>query len=282
MRTYQRAFSIFEKWCDERSESALHASSDTIVAYLQDLVERGIRVATIRVAHAAIADAQRRSGHHHAVLHHNVRSVLAQMVRAESRPQVSAKPLTARALAEIRRTACNPRTLSGRTPREESVPAARGRGLLDIALISVMRDASLRRSEAAVLRWDEVMPQPDRSGRLYIANAEEKAKFAYIGMDAATDLLAIRPAGTTDNGGLVFNLSPGHIGKRIRGAAIAAGLGDGYTSDSCRVGMAQDLDRAFQWRTTGHQERYHSIEAAGRGVVARYYSLTIEGVVKMP
>ena len=281
-RTYRRAFAVFKKWCDQRGEVALYASSDTIAAYLQDLAGRGIRVATIRVAHAAIADAQRRSGRRRAALHHNVRGVLDRLVKAESRPQVPAKPLTARALVEVRRTACNPRTLSGRTPREESVPAARGRGLLDIALISVMRDAFLRRSEAAALLWDHVMPQPDRSGRLYIANAYEQPTFAYISMDAATDLRAIRPAGGTNDGELVFDLSPGHIGKRIRAAAIAAGLGDGYTSDSCRVGMAQDLDRAFPWRTTGLQERYQSSEAAGQGVVAQYYSQTIEGVVKVP
>ena len=256
----------------------MDANPDTIAAYLQDMAERRIRAATIRVAHAAIADAQRHSGRRRAAMHHNVRRVLIRLVRAESRPQVSAKPLTARDLAEIRRTACTPRLLSGRTPREESVSDAKARGLRDIALISVMRSACLRRSEAAALLWDHVMPQTHGSGVLYIPNADEQAKFAYLGEDAVTDLLAIRPDGPTNGGGPVFGMSPGHIGKRIRGAAIAAGFGDGYTSDSCRVGMALDLDRAFPWRTAGHQERYRSSDAANHGLVAQYYHLTMERV----
>ena len=278
MRTYQRAFALFAKWCDKRGKPALDANPDTIADYLQDMADRRIRAATIRVALAAIADAQRHSGRRSAAMHHNVRHVLIRLVQAESRPQVSAKPLTDGDLAEIRRTACTPRLLSGRTPREESLSAARARGLIDMAIISVMRPAFLRRSEAAALRWDDVMPQPDGSGRLYIPNADEQEKFAYLGEDAVTDLLAIRPDGPTNGGDPVFGMSPGHIGKRVRGAAIAAGLGDGYTSDSCRFGMAEDLNQAFPWRTPGHQERYQSIEAAGRGLVAQYYSLTRERV----
>ena len=278
MRTYRRAFALFAKWCGRRGESALDANPDTIAAYLQDMADRRIRLATIRVAHAAIADAQRHSGRRRSAMHHNVKHVLIRLVQAESRPQVSAKPLTAGDLAEIRRTACTPRLLSGRTPREESLSAARARGLGDIAVISVMRSAFLRRSEAAALRWDDVMPQTDGSGVLYIPNADEQANFAYLGEDAVTDLLTIRPDGPTNGGDPVFGMSPGHIGKRIRGAAIVAGLGDGYTSDSCRTGMAEDLDQAFPWRTPGHQERYQSIEAAGRGLVAQYYSLTMERV----
>ena len=274
MRTYRRAFALFAKWCDRRGESALDANPDTIASYLQDMADRRIRLATIKVALASIADAQRHSGRRRSAMHHNVRGALIRLVQAESRPQVSAKPMTAGDLAEIRRTACTPRLLSGRTPREESLSAARARGLLDMSLISVMRSACLRRSEAAALLWDHVMPQADGSGVLYIPNADEQAKFAYLGEDAVTDLLAIRPDGPTNGGDPVFGMSPGHIGKRVRGAAIAAGLGDGYTSDSCRFGMADDLNQAFPWRTPGHQERYHSIAAAGRGLVAQYYSLT--------
>ena len=39
----------------------------------------------------------------------------------------------------------------------------------------------------------------------------------------------------------VFGLSVKQIGRRVKTAAEAAGLGEGFTGHSGRVGMAQDL-----------------------------------------
>ena len=39
----------------------------------------------------------------------------------------------------------------------------------------------------------------------------------------------------------VFGLSASQICRRVNAAAKAAGLGDGFTGQSGRVGMAQDL-----------------------------------------
>ena len=65
----------------------------------------------------------------------------------------------------------------------------------------------------------------------------------------------------------VFELSPQQIGRRVNAAAKAAGLGEGFTGHSGRVGMAQDL------ANTGTElpARYTERQAAGRGAVARYY-----------
>ncbi|WP_419863002.1 hypothetical protein [Candidatus Poriferisodalis sp.] len=41
----------------------------------------------------------------------------------------------------------------------------------------------------------------------------------------------------------VFELSSNQISLRIKKAALAAGLGDGFSGHSPRVGMAQDLAR---------------------------------------
>ena len=56
------------------------------------------------------------------------------------------------------------------------------------------------------------------------------------------DLSAIKPE-DVDVDDLVFNLSPSQIGRRIQAAAKQAGLGDGYSGHSPRVGMAVRMSR---------------------------------------
>ena len=63
----------------------------------------------------------------------------------------------------------------------------------------------------------------------------------YIGREAAEALRAIRPVVLLllDPNVPVFGLSARQIGRRVK----AAGLGEGFTGHSGRVGMAQDLVR---------------------------------------
>ena len=93
---------------------------------------------------------------------------------------------------------------------------------------------------------------------------------------------AIRPAEELlDLQAPVFNLSPQQIGRRVTAAAKAAGLGEGFTGHSGRVGMAQDLVKsgvelpalmtAGRWKSSKMPARYTERQAADRGAVARYY-----------
>ena len=62
---------------------------------------------------------------------------------------------------------------------------------------------------------------------------------------AVEALLAIRPEdAVTDPAGSVFGLSASQISRRIKAAGRMAGLGDGFSAHSPRVGMAQDLSAA--------------------------------------
>ena len=63
---------------------------------------------------------------------------------------MDADALAADALAAIRATALNPRRSRGGSLESEETALRRGR--LDIALASVLSDAGLRISEAAILR----------------------------------------------------------------------------------------------------------------------------------
>ena len=105
-----------------------------------------------------------------------------------------AKPLTTADLEKIRDTACNPR----KTDRGMERPTnARRRGRVDIALISVMRDALLRRSEAAEVRWKHIATELDGSGRLTIpwSKTDQQAEgvVLYLGPPTMKALDKIRP-----------------------------------------------------------------------------------------
>ena len=149
-----------------------------------------------------------------------------------------------------------------------------------------MRDCLLRVSEAARLRWGDVEVQQDGSGRIFVRRSKSDQEGAgsslYLGETAVKDLLAIRPeAAVIDPEALVFGLSISQMERRIRAAALAAGLGDGFSGHSGRVGMAQDLSAAGaelpelmtagRWRSPEMPAVYTRRQAAGRGAVARYY-----------
>ena len=99
--------------------------------------------------------------------HPGVARTLRGLRRQHPRAPRQAAPLTVEAIAAIEATACAPRVGPG--GRRESRHRAECRGKIDIALVRVMRDALLRRSEAAALTWGDVHEHADGSGRLTLA-----------------------------------------------------------------------------------------------------------------
>ena len=75
---------------------------------------------------------------------------------------------------------------------------------------------------------------------------EAEGAVLYIGQGAAAALVSIMLEGfaVLDPSTPVFGLSESQVGRRVNAAAKAAGLGDGFTGHSGRVGMAQDLAAA--------------------------------------
>ena len=165
--------------------------------------------------------------------------------------------------------------------------------LVDIALISVMPDALLRRSEAAEVRWKHIAIEPDGSGRLTIpwskTDQEGEGVVLYLGPPTMKAVNRIRPRQQPLPGEeryegeeKVFGLKPATISERIAAAALAAGLGEGYSGHSCRVGMAVDLAEAGatmpqlqavgRWKASQTVARYVGAQFAGRSVVAQLYA----------
>ena len=287
-RAYDQAWRRFEVWIKQRGPGhALPATPELVAAFLAELAEEGKSVATLRLTKSALAAVHRSTGHQDPTDNEGVRKVMAGIARANGRPQRQAKPLTETALAAVKATAKLPRKHQGRTRRGESARDAERRGRVDVALLSVLRDGLLRRSEAAELRWGDLELQKDGSARLHVRRSktdpEAEGVVLYIGQAATQALQAIMPEDTAvvDPAAPVFGLSASQIGRRIDAAAKAAGLGEGFTGHSGRVGMAQDLAAsgvelpelmtAGRWKSSRMPARYTERQAAGRGAVARYY-----------
>ena len=161
--------------------------------------EREISVATIRLHKAAIAGIHRRTGNEDPTIHEGVKRVMGGIARTKGRAQRQAKPLTAEALAAVKATATGRRVLKGAGKRQESQNKAEKRGRVDLALLSILRDGLLRRSEAANLRWIDVELKDDGAALLQIPHSktdqEAEGTVLYIGHAAADALRAIRPWG---------------------------------------------------------------------------------------
>ena len=290
---YRSQLKAFINWCDRRGLSFREVSSDVLVSYLRERAEgthigeryyRPAKPNSLRVASAAISKAYETAGLADITKAPQVRDALRSHRNSAARAGVTvqqAEALTAEVMAAIRATALQPRR--GRGGIMETEAYARRRGRLDIALIGLMRDCLLRRSEAAAVRWSHLSYDSDGTGRLYIGmsktDQEGEGTLLFVSRQTMQDLDAIK---TTDAGDkLVFGLHPKTIGRRIAEAARAAGMVGAFRGHSARVGMARDLARAGEelpalmtagrWRSSEMVARYIAHESAGRGAVARFH-----------
>ena len=283
-RAYLGHWDAFQNWAERQGYAAAPASPETVAAHLADIAGTA-GASTLRVRRAAIGAAHRATGLPDPAASELVKRALSGLARLAARPARQAAPLTATALAAIRATACRRRRGGTIRHRRETATAARRRGQGDIALCATMRDALLRREEAAALTWADIAWEDDGSGRLTVRRSktdpEAGGAVQYLGPATMRDLAAIRPAAALP-GDRVFGISGSQVSRRIAAAARAAGLGDGFSGHSPRVGMAQDLAasgaalpelmQAGRWNSSAMPALYIRAQSAGRGAVAKYYA----------
>ena len=286
-RAYAGAWAAFTAWASGSGYPVLPTSQETLAAYLGQLAGQGRKLATLRMHRAAVVKAHRLSGHP-SPDGKLVAMVIKGLGRQFEGPQKQSQPLTNTALAAVRATAPIPRRTRGGN-LETSEEAAR-RGAMDVAIITTMRDGLLRVSEAAALTWGDIQPQPDGSGLMRIRQSKTDALsegvLLYLGEEAMQAMGAIRPESVAPDSPVFGRRSAG-IAARIRSAAAAAGLGDGFTGHAARVGMAVDLVGdgaelpavmvAGRWKSPAMVSRYAEGTAAGRGAVARYHRKAARG-----
>ena len=284
-RVYDQAWNRFAVFASAREARAMPADPLLVGQYLS-MIGNECCPSTVRIHSAAISARHRDAGRETPCKHVGVKRIIEGHSRRRGRAERQAKPLDASAYQQICEAATRPRR--GRGGGIESREASHARGVLDVALVSVMRDAMLRRAEAAAIRWRDIEQTSDDSGRLTIERSKTdqtgEGTVAYLSPATMEALSRIPREGES-----VFRLSASQICRRIQAAAKAAGLGSGFSGHSCRVGMAIDLARAGtdltslmvagRWQSPRMPARYTRNELAGRNAVARFYQVPSDASV---
>ena len=283
-RVYASQWRMFTTWAERREVPTLPASPSAIAAYLSERAASGASIATLRLCRASIAAAHADANLDDPCSHPGVRRTMAGLARMLGRGTKQAAPLTSDVAAAVRATAMRPR--QGPSGRLESERVAERRGTMDIALVSVMRDALLRRSEASALVWDDIEAMADGSGRVTVRRSKTdqtaEGRVLFLSERTMSDLESLRHRTGGQGSSPVFGLSGSQIGRRIARACEAAGFPGAFSGHSPRVGMAQDLAangaelpalmEAGRWESPTMPARYTRSQAAARGAVADYYS----------
>ena len=174
-RAYVAGWKHFTSWCIDNRCPGLPSAPDDVGGYLEHLVAtEGKTLATARLYLAAIAAAHRLGGHEDPRSKPLVKATLKRLARQYGKPRKQAKGLTSEALAAVKATARIQRVDQGRRRRKETEAVANRRALVDLALLQVMRDGLLRRSEAAALRWGDLEFHADGSGRLHVLQVQDR------------------------------------------------------------------------------------------------------------
>ena len=266
-RAYARAWSAWSAWSAAHETPPLPARARDVRRYILERADAGRSIATLRADAAGIAAVHRAAGQRGPCEPRGVVSAtLARLAKSEphARAPRQVHGLTAEALAAIQATACQPRQ---HARRRESAAAAERRGRVDIALVSLLSDAGLRRSEAAALTWADISREPDGSGRVTVRRSKTDQEGA--GAVVAVTLGAMAALAVMRHGAPTADT----IARRVKAAARAAGLGSEFSGHSGRVGCARRMtavgaptaavQHQGRWKSPAMVSRYTRGEAAG-------------------
>jgi len=277
-RFYRSQWRNWERWAEARDMPSRPAEPAHVAAFLTDFAATR-KIGTVRAALSAIVAGHRAAGvddpGRAAVVRETMKGLANAAAAAGQSRQRQAKALDDAALAAIRATACKPR--KRKSGSVETPEQAYRRGLKDIALCQTMRDCGLRSAEAAALTWADVEAWNDGTGRLHVGRSKTdqagEGDVVAVSARAMRDLAAIR---TPVPHAKVFGLQAQVISRRIKAAALHAGLGPGYSGHSGRVGLARRMVksdapvptvmRQGRWKSTKMIASYTRNESAGEAL----------------
>ena len=281
LRSYRGQWRLWSEWAEERGTTALPAQPDMLRAYFTERAGGGTSLSTLRASTSAIAFVHIKDGKDSPITD-SVRGTLKGLGEKFGHGQNQVDALTSEGMAAVRATACLPRR--GRGGKLETQAQARLRGTTDIAALALMRDALLRIGEAVSLTWADLERWDAGDGRLTIRRSktdrEGRGAVVYVSRQTMRDIDAMATC-REQLDERMFPMSERQMRNRIKRVCLEAGLGDGFSGHSARIGMARDLVRsgteltalmnAGRWKSHRMPAHYTMAEAAGRGAVARYY-----------
>ena len=291
-RQYASGWKGWARWAALGGHQVLPAAPDAVAAYLAELVDDGKAASTISAARAAIRAAHVDTGADDPTDHDGVRRVLKGLRRqAAGRGRGQAQGITADDCAAMLATAPLPRRTGRGTESEE---AADERGAVDRAIVALLFQGGLRRSEASALRWADVTEAADGAGiRVTVRRSKTDqegttADVRYLKNGCAQALRMLRDRRTVQAAGMqpapdalvLDGLTGQSIARRLAAAAKAAGITGRITGHSGRVGLASELTArgastaetmlAGGWKTERMVAHYSAGATAERGAVAKY------------
>ena len=278
-KAYDRAWSAFVAFA---GSSRIPADPYQVALYLSHLGEQA-KPSTVRQHAAAISAMHREAGHDTPVQHAGVVLAMKGNARRQGVAPEQSDGLDAARWEQITEHATDPRITRG--GRLENEAEAGRRALQDMALISTMRDAMLRRSEAAALTWEDIRFEADGTGRVLIRKSktdqEGQGAIKFLSDVTVELLVAIRIVRDPEPEDSVFRLSASQICRRIAQAATQAGLIGHFSGHSPRIGMAVDLARsgyslpaiqeAGRWQSPDMPAYYIRSVSAAQGAVADWH-----------
>ena len=267
-RTHSTHWVRWAAWCGARGECPLPAAPHAVRAFLDEQAGEGLSIGTLDGRIFAIRNEHADAGYEDPTKHRSVKLLMASVRRRKFRAERQAKGLTFRDLERIRAA----------MDRDNHVD------VLTYAMICLMRDAMLRRSECVAIEWRDIEEEEDGSGRLTIrrSKTDQWGVGAVKYLSGAT-MEAMRAAFGDMEGlqGPVFDVCDRTISNRIQRLCRKARLAGDYSGHSCRVGMAQDLTEAGaslhdvqiagRWSNAAMPARYVRGQEAARSAVARFY-----------
>jgi site-specific recombinase XerD len=272
----------FVAFCATVPASPTPAEPATVIAYLEDCVRRGHRIATVRRRLSSIAHIHRAADQPDPTKSIEVKLAMRRLARELPGRQRQAQGLTeidaARIIGAI-----------GPSPSTKDVR--------DLALLCVGRYLLARRSELVALDIEDIEFRPDGTALALIRRSktdpEGKGTVTLIGRQGTAWLKRWLAAAQITGGAVFRTLTKGGRPRgRLRAAdvpaifkalAARAGIDPALISGhSVRVGMAQDLVaggydlggimQAGRWKSATMVARYSERLMPDRGVLAQYDS----------
>lgn len=239
---------------------------------------------TLGVHASAIAWIHKEAGLTSPVNHIGVQKALQGHARRVQHVPQQATGIDQHAFEQISEAAGKRRVT--RYGKMETEDHAQSRGLMDVCIIGLMRDALLRRSECRALVWSDLTIESDGSGRLLIRRSKTDqtgtGSIRYVSDGIVECLMALKTVTEKSSSDPMIGLSDSQINRRIASAAQHAGLEGRYSGHSPRIGMAIDLARdgvsmpalmeAGRWKSQQMPAHYVRAVEAGAGAVARWYN----------
>lgn len=281
---YQKQWHYFEEWCERNEFQSLPAHPAVVSVYVCQRASQNAAVSTLRTAVAAIGYFHNMTGHSSPSVDLGLRSVMRGLARKNGRAARQVKGMTQQDFDAILHSAREPRP-------GETVATAERRAVLDIALLSFMRDGLLRRGEAAAAKWSDLevvhgRVAGERWGALTIhgSKTDQNGVGTTVVMTDETlnrleEMRVYYPRRRRERMGCVFPIGERQIANRIRDAAHFAGLSGRYSGHSPRIGMVMDLVedgvekpslmKEARWTSDEMISRYAGQMEVGRGAVAK-------------